>query len=569
MGIKGENTRDFDSGRLIETTYAATLRPEELEVFEDLWEIYLDTFIDNPERRPEDEQIDTHISLALDILKRVEYSNTSIASAQSIVDHDPGCTFAVDGNGAIIARNSNAAPLTNGRTAIWDLEFDTTTVGRVREWLANSVTGVDGPPLFVHTHLVGSERKHCLFFSPVVLAEADAGFVLVSQIDSDVSEAAVSPIQTTYDLSSAEADIAAKLANGMSPAEIADQRGASIHTVRTQIKTLLKKTDTNSVPAMVRVLAGISARLGRVSERSSPEDGKMLRKGSMTLADGRVLEILEQGHPRGYPVIWLHSLITDMGLTAQAAREAVLAGLRIITPVRAGFGGSDPHPQSTPDAALDACATDLREVLDHLGIDRTVIVSGWSSCFAQRFAIRFPETVAGILMLRGVPLWEDSYLEHIRPRYRNIVKSSIHLPRAVPYLAKVGRVLMHSGRELIFAMGMNRARQRDLDALKDPDILETVARTYRMISQQGVEAFVAELRTIHTDWSEDALRLRVPVSVLVEDDYQDFPEEAFRRYSELVPTARVRTISGSGEYLALTHFGVVIEEIRRLRAQPG
>ncbi|MEE4211971.1 MAG: alpha/beta hydrolase [Parvularcula sp.] len=325
---------------------------------------------------------------------------------------------------------------------------------------------------------------------------------------------------------------------------------------------------------MVRKFSTLSARIavrepGLASLIDHAPDQAMLRYGSMTLPDGRRLEFLEQGHPKGQPVILVHSLITDVGLSSSATRRAVMAGLKFITPIRAGFGNSDPNPAPDIEASVENGADDLNALLEHLNIDQTVMIGGWASSFVQRFATRYPNKLKGMIILRCVPLWADSFLPSIRPRYRNILKSSIFLPAAVPYLAKLGRILMTSGQELAFARGMNRERERDLAALDDPDILETVKRSYHCICAQGTDTFVFELKTVHHDWSKDACAVRVPTTIIVEDDFIDYPQSAFEKYVELVPHARLSKVEGAGEYLYLTHFETVIEELSCLLDPPA
>lgn len=563
----------IDAIKLIEKTYAATLEPEQLIAFEKFWEAYLDNYLADPSENVDQTQINTHIMLALDILKRVQHTDPSQISAEKLVEDEPGHTLIMDIDGAIVASNDQATLMISGCRSVWDLELDHEAARRLKEWISKGRTATGQAPLFVHSHVLGSDRKHCFFVTPVVLDHVDKQHLLLSRIDTDFASNVLSSIQATYDLSAAEADVAAKLTNGMSPTEVAEARGASIHTVRTQIKRLLKKTDTRKIPDLVRVVSGISARLNSTKlttttgAGSEAEDRSLLRKGSMTLPGGRRLEFIEQGHPNGAPVIFLHSLITDVGLSRRAARQAVLAGLRFITPIRAGYGESDPNPLEDLDHSLDAAATDLKMLLQHLGIDSAVLVSGWAACFAQRFALRYPELVRGMLLLRCVPLWNDDYLPGFRPRYRNILKSSIFLPHVVPYLAKLGKILMDTGRELTFAKGMNRERPVDLKALENPEIFETVARSYNYISRQGVDTFVAEMRTVHTNWDDDATRLTTPTSIIVEQEYLDYPKRAFDHYMQLVQHARLREVKGAGEYLYLTHFDVLLDEIDKLRSQ--
>lgn len=64
-----------------------------------------------------------------------------------------------------------------------------------------------------------------------------------------------------YGLTTAEAEITAALAEGHSPAEVADLRGVSLATVRSQIHQALRKSDARSLADLVR-LAATLPRLG-------------------------------------------------------------------------------------------------------------------------------------------------------------------------------------------------------------------------------------------------------------------------------------------------------------------
>jgi DNA-binding CsgD family transcriptional regulator len=64
-----------------------------------------------------------------------------------------------------------------------------------------------------------------------------------------------------YGLTAAEAEIAAALAEGLSPAEIAERREVSLATVRSQIHQALRKSDARSLADLVRLAASLP-RLG-------------------------------------------------------------------------------------------------------------------------------------------------------------------------------------------------------------------------------------------------------------------------------------------------------------------
>jgi DNA-binding CsgD family transcriptional regulator len=62
-------------------------------------------------------------------------------------------------------------------------------------------------------------------------------------------------VRALYDLTPAETEVAILLAQGLAPAQIAEQRTVSIDTVRNQIKALLQKTGADRLGGLIALLA--------------------------------------------------------------------------------------------------------------------------------------------------------------------------------------------------------------------------------------------------------------------------------------------------------------------------
>jgi DNA-binding CsgD family transcriptional regulator len=75
----------------------------------------------------------------------------------------------------------------------------------------------------------------------------------------DVSDSRVSPeaIRATFGLTVAESEVAAGLADGSSPQEIAEERGVAVGTVRVQLKRVFEKLGVRRQAEAVRLLAGL------------------------------------------------------------------------------------------------------------------------------------------------------------------------------------------------------------------------------------------------------------------------------------------------------------------------
>ena len=364
-----------------------------------------------------------------------------------------------------------------------------------------------------------------------------------------------------------------RLANGQTPKEISSNRDVSIHTVRNQIQTVLTKTDCKTAPEMVKTITGMSSKFQTVQfetqalRKEEIGNQNTLRPAGFTSGGGRYFRYFEQGHPNGKPVIFIPSLMYDVGLSSSAAKRAVLFGLRFIIPMRAGYSDSDPNPQSDPESLVEATIEDLTRLIKYLGLDSVVLMSGWAGCYAQRLAIERPDLVSGLLQLNSVPLWKNEYLKTVRPRHRNIVKTSIRVPQVVPYLARLGKALMDSGRGEVFARSLDKDCEVDLRALDDPEILFAITNGFDEIARQGVFTFSEDMKTVHTNWIEDTKKLKTNVTLLKGDKHTDLPQSAYEIYKNAVPQAKIKHIKDGGSYLHLTHFEVVAKELQNLFAK--
>ena len=564
--------------QLIQATYSATVEPEQLETFEKLWESYIDNEIINNESADlKSIEINKHISLALDILSRVNHVRDTAAEARKIVDSEYGLRFLFDHSGKIIVSNSDARPFLKNVTNIYDLDIDPIAIKKINTWLANLDDSNANKFLFVHVRREKSGQKNCFFLTPMQIgqdqSEVASTCYLVTLVDFDVVPDALPSIQEAYHLTQAEADVAMRLSNGRTPAEISIDRNVSIFTVRTQIQIILKKTGSRTIPEMVKTLTGMSAKYSTlksqtdmIAARQKQNEG-LLRPAGLTLNDGRYFQYFEQGHPNGLPVILFPFPMYDVGLSQASAKMAVLRGLRVITPLRAGYGDSDTNPKNTAYELVDSSAADLRNLLDHLGLSKVVLMCGWAGFHAQRFAVKHPDLVHGILQLGTIPIWNNAYIKTLRSRQRNVMKTSIHAPQVVPYLARVGKALMDSGRGTLFATSLDKDRPIDLEALEDPDNLDTIMRGYEVIGKQGVRTIAKDLHAIHADWKPDAEKLTVPITVLVGSKNTDYPESSFLDYQKTVPQTIIKYIEGAGSYLHLTHFDIVSKELQALAAK--
>jgi DNA-binding CsgD family transcriptional regulator len=90
------------------------------------------------------------------------------------------------------------------------------------------------------------------------LAEADAHTALIL-VDLDGSPLpSPAALQTMFGLTAAEAQLALAIARGETPAGVARTRGVALATVRSQLASVLGKTQTRRQAELVALLARVS-----------------------------------------------------------------------------------------------------------------------------------------------------------------------------------------------------------------------------------------------------------------------------------------------------------------------
>jgi pimeloyl-ACP methyl ester carboxylesterase len=109
------------------------------------------------------------------------------------------------------------------------------------------------------------------------------------------------------------------------------------------------------------------------------------------------------GDPSGFPVVLLHGFPYDPRSFDPVATQLASAGADVIVPYLRGYGPtrflSTDTPRSGQQAAL---ASDARELIDGLGIDRPIVVGfDWGGRAACLTAMLWPEKVHGLVSIGG------------------------------------------------------------------------------------------------------------------------------------------------------------------------
>ncbi|HLY34016.1 MAG TPA: alpha/beta hydrolase [Jatrophihabitantaceae bacterium] len=120
---------------------------------------------------------------------------------------------------------------------------------------------------------------------------------------------------------------------------------------------------------------------------------------TITLDDGRVLDVSVTGPEDGTPLVFHHGTPGCVTQFHSMQRECAARGLRLVTYSRAGYGASTRNP----GRAIVDVVPDIEAIADWLGADR-FYVAGWSGGGPHALATgaRLPRRVRGVLSIAGV-----------------------------------------------------------------------------------------------------------------------------------------------------------------------
>lgn len=321
-------------------------------------------------------------------------------------------------------------------------------------------------------------------------------------------------LQQMFGLTDAELRVSRDLLTGASLRDIAEATGRSVDTLRTQLKSVRRKTYTSNQQQLVRIMTGLEALIqdGNAQHRATD------RLQDFILPDGRKLCYRLLGPSDGLPCLYVHNMLNGPNFPPEILRLLNELGLHLICPYRAGFGASDPDPrvQKKASQAPDLTSADMQALLAHLG-QRQVMVMGYMSgaVFAFNMAQKYPDLVRGVFNISGaVPMTHLGQIRSMNARQRVMALTARFAPRVFPTLLRAGIAQIDSGGIPAF-----------LDALYTPDSpdraiaelqgnRELLFRGFRDVVAQGHMGFATDSYHVVRDWSRYCMGLTQPVMLV-------------------------------------------------------
>ncbi|GAB5445567.1 bifunctional helix-turn-helix transcriptional regulator/alpha/beta hydrolase [Gymnodinialimonas sp.] len=412
-----------------------------------------------------------------------------------------------------------------------------------------------------------AERPILLAIVPHHAPEHDHRSALVFFIDIGWDEAIGRFISRAYALSQSEQDILEFFILGNSLEQIAEIRGRSYKTVRTQFYSALNKCGMSSQVDLVReVVAGAMfqsfvPKVANASKHPHRRELHMLRPG------GRTLEVIVSGDVKGKPVFMLASA-GPQKFAPQKTKKFKDAGVCIYSISPPGLGYTDPEPEGT--CRMDCLAEDVASVMDQLGVSSVPFLCLGSNLVSTvRLAAKIPRRMTEI----------QSWITIPPARFRTEAEAK-ETPNAVSAMGNASmispamrKLVTRSSIRALAILGTRkmakfqvRSEPEIAEMLLEPDTIDAIDEGFKSWMRQGfTKTVVTEAEDVHSDWFDDACACPVPIKIVhgVRDKTNSI--ESIHRFAAAFPDMiTLDEVPNGGGFLHVTHEDLHVAYVKDL-----
>lgn len=567
---------------IIEQIYATAMEPERFDELVDIWHDKLKTTGENGFKYypGESARLKAHMQRADTILALVDENQSALPTPLfQKINGEPRPTLVIDAAGKILAVNEAAQhhfELENKQDIsewISDPDDRNKILEAVRSGLSqNSPVEKFSPELFrvwtdnFATQMLLSVDVWTTTSGRQLALLQSSNFIWPSSLSSTMAKA--------FELTGAEIDVIKLIVEGASLQDVAERRGSKILTVRSQMKSIYAKTDTNNQSEFLRMTLGLVTLklrdefsvVGAFKHSQLPLNNAWPlpeHLNLMSLPDGRVLEYADCGPSDGIPCLYFHNEFLGNIWPQSIAKETISRGFRVIIPSRAYYGQTSPYS----DGALnyDQTADDVAALLDHLSIEQALLVSiSTGGMFSVAFADKFPDRCAGQVALAPAFAVTSAEEERQMPKFYRFMNSIVtRHPRLLESILKLGMAYHNRVGSVRYLHRILGDVPSDVAVINDVENLDAIIRALEFSGQHGHLAVFNDYKTLFPNSNEALKNLPIPLFAIIGSEDRN---SRLMRAERLIQSGiNIRTViaEGGGTMLLFTHAKLVAETIEK------
>lgn len=409
------------------------------------------------------------------------------------------------------------------------------------------------------SQLLHSEQEQLvLLCMPVFRSDAPDDVSRITTVvwifaDKSVAAPSVQSLSDLFGISPAESRLLHLLCKVGNLSQSAELLSISVHTARTQLKSIMGKTGISSQVALVS-RAMSHALLATPSLET--HDGREER--FMVLPDNRVLSWFEYGCPEGRPLLVMENQAGNMPCHEPHHDWYVSQGLRVLVVVRPGFGISSP----CPNGSFVDFAADLKLFCERLNLQRPIL-AGY--CFGGPYALaaaaRHPDLFERVGVIGGIVPWQYMHAGQLDPMHDRLLKMVERDPRLFIALGKMALRGVNRSPEKFFAFFSRFLDAKDAELINDPAVQAITLPQLRQRWFQGARIIIDDYLRVLRPWGFELTDIQTPTLIWHGALDKSVQVDAARRMAADIPGAQFHVLDDQGRYPVVERWQDFIEAL--------
>lgn len=372
-----------------------------------------------------------------------------------------------------------------------------------------------------------------------------------------------------FHLTKAEQDVARQLVEGHETNAIAVSRKTSEGTVRGQIKSIIGKMNLRSQKDIIRLVMSLGDFPKNIATHESgatpvPSLSKNWLESevwkpfkAMALPDGRTLNYHDMGPLTGDPILFSHMGSCMVRWPRSMIRMAFDNNLRIVCPIRAGYGPSTSAVQTTN--AFDVVRNDCIFLLHSLGITRVpYAVQGSDFPFAADMIAHKPGFISELIGIGARPcLPGGENIDGLGRWQKFFVSAAQKSPHLVNFASKALMAMCKRIGPEAMLRQLCKDSPADLALLEMDDLKQVLVANIELMagkSTNSARAFAWEYSAFQGDWSERvSATADIPVRLFLAEEDPTVDLSALPKLNAAYPWMQLEVLPDAGLALVFQH----------------
>lgn len=518
-----------------------------------------------------------HFIRALQIAKKLVDADEQHNVVLSLLDNMPLALILVDAQAHIIETNALANEMlmsnndlhVNKKVLSVSKEHNALLLKTIAKMSKHDADLTNGQPISINDNEL--DNKFMLFVTPLKRLDTEQKASVAIFISQHKNHPFTIPeiFVTKYELTKQELKITELLVKGSSIKDISNKIVLSEHTVRSHVKSVLRKTNTSRQAELVSLVYNSMGDFSSAfPNQTSGKRTTLLNKKEfikkdyliLTLKDGRHLAYAEYGNTSGEPIFYFHSVLgsrLEVAINAKEILEQHSARLIIID--RPGYGASDPNSKNNFLNWID----DLEELADHLKIDKfSTLGYAMGGVYTLAAAYKIPHRLKSNAMVsRGLPPSSSEDFNKMVPLYRMNNRIAKYAPKILPFLTSISMKGILSDPDGFYRQLDNHVCRTDLDIMQQENYKKTFSSSIKEAFRQGGKANAAEVIQLMHDWQFDIRDITLPIDIWHGSEDRQVPCVLGERAAELMTNTRLFIKPDQGHYMIFSNFSEILSKL--------